>query len=534
MVQILAALLIFVPQVSAQETVADSLAAELTGAGGTERVDILNRLGNISLSSDLAQARDYADTALSESNDLGYDFGRAGALCTIGRFLHMTGHAEEAVATYHEALDLIGSDPGLNLTGLLHSRMGYALDDLERETEAIDSMKRGLPILAATEDRPSEGYIANYIGLLHWQRSEYDSALVYYHRSLDIREEVGTRRSEATTLNNIGIIHYQQGNYQQAVDYYLRSFRIHEEIDNIYGAALALNNLGITYRDWGEFDTALEYFRNGLAMAEHIQNAMAIGYSLNNIGSAFERKAVLDSARVYYEWSLDEYTAGDEASGMMLANNSLGNLYNLIGSHERGLDHARAALAIADSLGNIEHRAMALSRIGHSQMHLGMLLEARAHFLQSMALCREMGKRDLIKDNFYHLYELSESEGDTGAALDYFIRYSSLKDSLFNEESARNIEHLRISFDTGRKEQENEQLRRERTIQEAVIRRNRTIIVLISALLAIIALSSVVVYSLYRTRTGHIPRSKPPTRKSGARTDESRNRSVNSRRPSGT
>ena len=78
----------------------------------------------------------------------------------------------------------------------------------------------------------------------------------------------------------------------------------------------------------------------------------------------------------------------------------------------------------------------------------------------------------------------------------YYRRYKALNDSLFSEEVEKNINYVRLTYETEKKERENEVLRNEKLAQQIIIRRNKIINVLISiSLVSIIALSVILYFA---------------------------------------
>ncbi len=61
-------------------------------------------------------------------------------------------------------------------------------------------------------------------------RGDYDRALEWYQRALEIFEELGTRSGMAISFSQIGILFTKQGAPEEAVPLNLRGLAIHVEI----------------------------------------------------------------------------------------------------------------------------------------------------------------------------------------------------------------------------------------------------------------------------------------------------------------
>ena len=79
----------------------------------------------------------------------------------------------------------------------------------------------------------------------NWRKSNYDLALEYNHKALEIFKKQGNRKAVASSYNNIGAIYYNQSSYPQALAYFFKSLEIEEELVNKQGMAAAHNNIGL-------------------------------------------------------------------------------------------------------------------------------------------------------------------------------------------------------------------------------------------------------------------------------------------------
>ena len=74
------------------------------------------------------------------------------------------------------------------------------------------------------------------------------------------------------SINCIGVIYGQLNNYEKALEYFLKSLEINEEIGNKKGISYSLGNIGILYRRLKKYDKAIEYLLESLKIEEEIGN----------------------------------------------------------------------------------------------------------------------------------------------------------------------------------------------------------------------------------------------------------------------
>jgi len=480
-------------------TAIDSLITEIDKTTGTEKVDALNRLSLQYLDVDVDNGLRYGAEALHLSRELDYKNGQIVALSTVGRAYSLTGHHQEAIDHLLQALELIGQDEKHEITGYTYEWLGVAYRDLSQYQEARDAANKAYALFHQSNDLTGVAHASNSLGLIAWRTGEYDRSLDYLHEALRLRITLKDKGLTAKTYNNLGVVYFQIADYEKALDHYFQSLRVREEIEDDTGIAIVLSNIGKTYKEWGKTDEAMEYFKRSYDKATAIDNNRAIGYALNNIGSVYEKRGEYESALEYYEKSLARYEHYG-LEGVILNLNCIAVIHNHLDNNEMAREFSNRAYAEALQSDNIEGQATALRNIGIAYRNQRDTENALDNFFRSLRLYQKIGQRELIKDTYLAISDLYTDMDDHKSALLYYKQYDALKDSLFNDEIAKNIDQMRIRYETDKKEQENVILRKERERQQVIIQSNKKILTLIIAILVIIAIFASVLYGFYRQK----------------------------------
>lgn len=151
----------------------------------------------------------------------------------------------------------------------------------------------------------------NNIGVVYYNLSEYDDALKYYGKALEIRKKVlGAKHPDtANSYNNIGIVYYDLGKYKDALKYYKDALKIQEKVlgEEHPDTATSYNNIGSADCKLGKYDKALDNFTKALKIQEkvlgeeHTDTAM----TYHNIGSVDRKLGKYDEALEYYDKALE-------------------------------------------------------------------------------------------------------------------------------------------------------------------------------------------------------------------------------------
>lgn len=203
-----------------------------------------------------------------------------------------------------------------------------------------------------------------------------------------------------------------------------------------------------------------------------------MAYSYNNMGTIYEQIGFYDSSLVYFQQSLEKYRDENDIDGIALNLNSIGSNYTFLGKYDKALNYLWRAHKTADSLGHTFGVVMALKNLGAVYHRMDEFPLALKHYLASMELCKTLGKQETLKNIYLEISKVYEETGEDAEALQYFRLYVDLNNSLYGEQIENNIDKLRIIYEAEKMEDENQVLRQREQEQDAIIARNRGIILI--------------------------------------------------------
>ena len=477
-----------------QTTAVDSLMTLLVDAEGENRIDLMNDLAVQYADVDPDSGLRYAEKAARESIIKGYANGEVESYSASGYILYKLGRYNEAEKKLLYALNLLHGDESSQLAGLCYLRLANTYRRMERKSDALSMYYTSIRILEKTGETLLAAHAKNNLGLTYWQVSEYDSALVYYKSALKDYNDLGNEFQIAYVNNNIGVNHYQVGAYESALRHYFVSLEIREKLGDNNGVALVLNNIGKTYRRLGKEDEAHSFFNDALTICKQTGDKMVLGYTYYNIGEILEGDEQYKKALSHYEKSLSYYQSNDDFMGLVLCLNAISSVSNKLGDYDRALDMSARAYEIADRIDNKEGIAQALYNTAETYAGQGYRDRALGLFGRALLVSREMKLRELTRDIYRNMSDLYAADGSYREALEYLSLHMSLGDSLLNEASSRNMSTLKIMYETERRDRENMLLRHENRNRQAIIERERGIILLVSVLLVSVLGLSFVLY----------------------------------------
>jgi tetratricopeptide (TPR) repeat protein len=375
----------------------------------------------------------------------------------------------------------------------------------------IDSLEN---ILKTTnnKEKPSilnelaKNYIEIYLGIVFYNKSNYDKSLEYSMEALQILEEINEKEEIEKIYNKIGLAYKKQGNYEKAVEYYNRSLELSQEIDNIQGIAIAQNNIGTIYKNCGDYEKAIEYYNISLEISQKIDDKKGIARTQNNIGLVYYKWGKYEKAIEFFNISFEIYQEFGDKQGIASALNNMGIVYGELNNYEKAIEYynrslvlkqeigdkqriantlhnigniysSRAnykkaieyyynSLKISQEIGDKQGCALSQSNIGSSYLDMGNYKKAIEFYNKSLQIAQSLDLKGLIYNNFQGLSGVYSATKEYNKSLEYYKLYITIKDSVFNEKSRQQITNLEFRHETEKNENKIKLLEKNQKIQE--------------------------------------------------------------------
>ncbi|MDO9578429.1 MAG: tetratricopeptide repeat protein [Candidatus Cloacimonadales bacterium] len=306
------------------------------------------------------------------------------------------------------------------------------------------------------------------IGFYYFDLHQYDKALQFQKESLVLSEDVDFKIGKANALNNIGNIYEAQSSYDYALECHLKALDINREIGIEERIATSYNNIGNIYYCLSNYEKALEYYQNSLELKERSGKKDKIAGALSNIGNVYLGLEEDNKAIEYYQQALNLMIEIDHKQGIAHFTNNIGIIYGDLGNYEEALKFLTSARKAYEELGDKRGLARSLYNMANLQEKLLDPQKSLEYLSQSLALALEVDDQDIIL-NSYELYSnLYKKQKNFEKALDFHELYTTLKDSIFSQESSNKIAEMQVKFETEKKEKENEIYRLELEKQKLI------------------------------------------------------------------
>ncbi|MGH1336511.1 MAG: tetratricopeptide repeat-containing sensor histidine kinase [Aureispira sp.] len=380
---------------------------------------------------------------------------------------------------------LLGQLLSLHARSDLDKALGYAHQTLSLIAQANDGSQ---------DHNKSQAQVLNTIGSLYAYQGKYKQALLWFDSSLTFSFAINDSAQVGNTYSNIGSIYTAQQKQTKALEYIYKAMDINEAIRDSSQVTFALNALLHIYIDKEEYDKAIQIgtkinnYRRfcepydwvinslNMGMAHHGKNqpeaALSYIHTASQLALSYQFKEL--EVISYRELARIHADENRQDSALYYADKVLNNIRNF-SEFQLGI----AYLTIANIYAQYDQPKESI-KLYEKSLEYAMTY----HFTRS------------IKDNYKGLANVYATLGDHKKAYEYQSQMIVLKDSLLNETKQKQIEELEIQYETTKKEQSNQLLRKERDIEKLKVERGQYWILGLGLLLLV---GLIVSYSILRT-----------------------------------
>lgn len=300
----------------------------------------------------MEQAKTWDSSALSEARK-------------SHRYLNLISFIEEKIQPF------TGNDEGFK--GDVFKGLGYLHDMTDNLEKASENFREAKKIFLRIKDKKGLAETHILMGDMHRDYGRYRQALQNYQKAIEAsKNKPKLSDLEAECLYGIGDLDRTTGNYPKALKNLREAKRIYRKNKNIVGVSEVLWIEGYTYIYMNQYAKAAKAFRQMIK---------------------------------WYEQGLVDETHRDTATG------ALGDVYRLTGRYEESLKLYTEAEESMDIQGNTSQRAWILAMMGHSNLQLNKIHDAKRSILKAENLSRKTGNDICLVWTLQAKAELERIEG---------------------------------------------------------------------------------------------------------------------------
>lgn len=201
---------------------------------------------------------------------------------------YFNGNFDENIKYSLQAIKLFEKLKHTEFLAREYGELGFRMSK-RHPVKGLYYMQKGMKISESNHHIQPLLSIYNNYGTLKKNEKQIDSALLYFKKCLQLKQQIKDKAGIPYSLNNIAEIKIEQRKFKEAKELIHQAFNLRLELDDYYGISDSYAYFGDLYQAEGKYELAIKNFKSSVAIANKygFNNLQRHGYLM--LSQCFEK-----------------------------------------------------------------------------------------------------------------------------------------------------------------------------------------------------------------------------------------------------
>lgn len=291
-----------------------------------------------------------------------------------------------------------------------------------------------------------------------------DSSKYYLELAFELADKNNFKLFKGEILHRIGGSYYVKGQYDLALDYFTKGLEVYSEINDARGLAVSYNNIGMIYNVYNNFEKTVKYHRLSIKLCEEVGDSLLLGTNYFNLGITYNEFMRHDSALIFANKAIEIYTKLKQEKENTRVYNLKGNIYTATGNYDLAKNMFDKIINQKDTT-NLWDYSFAHDGMAKLFYEKGNYLKSIKYGKIAFNLSKKLETKWDIQSAALILSKSYKKLDRYDSAYKYLLLNKLYNDSLINKEIKSHIEYTELK----NAQFKNEQLLKDKEIQQRKI-----------------------------------------------------------------
>ena len=418
----------------------DSLLKELETSPDNEQLDVLTEL-IYAFKNDSSKGGYYFNLAKKKAIKQN-DYSELSEIYIHKSWIHKVKYQyDEVLKARRKAVEYAEMSTDKEQIGNAYKALSIAFKkNAKMDSSRIYSYKT-LALYCELGDSLNIGKSYDRLGLLHYNLSNFDSAIIFINKAEHLIRKYGTKEDKTVVLYHKGLILQAKGRFFEAVNLYfelIEKFKQLRQTSNVWNTYDMLGN--IFYR-LKEYERSLELYKKAYRIKVKRGHKLAISYSLNNFARVYNELGLQDTALLLARKSLAVKLKLGSLNDIANSEEYLSRIFIKKGEYDSAIVYGNRAFRKYESADNYTGSALSALNIARAGKYRDDI--ESLSWIDS-AVTRIKPEKDVfVASKVYKgAYEIFKAAGNKNKALNYLELYNQLKDKLHAGKKSYQLQYL--------------------------------------------------------------------------------------------
>lgn len=258
----------------------------------------LNRISEFDITSNDSIAY-YLDSIINLAGNYGLTNTVASAYFQVGIHNYRQNKYPEAREYFEKAILLAKKSDDTLLLGKSLQVLGSLALTMGDDNLCLKLNYEALPLFEKTNYLDGIARVYNIIGLYKSGQNDYDSAISYYSRAMEINRQIGNQTGLIHNRGNLAYLYEKMGRFEEAESTYLELEAELIDIGDSLNLPVIYSDLASVKKRTGQIKKAGKYLRKAVGILENTKDSAGLGPNYGDLGETYYAIKQYDSAKYF-------------------------------------------------------------------------------------------------------------------------------------------------------------------------------------------------------------------------------------------
>jgi signal transduction histidine kinase len=320
----------------------------------------------------------------------------------------------------------------------------YSTSDFEKSKTFAE---RELNLAKKIKDSKWIAQAYNDLAISYYKLGDFDSSLIMNYHALDIREKLKDDLLIASSLSKIGTIYQETGKYKKAIEIQFKVLKISEKAQKKTNIGITKNNIAVIYHQLKNTDKSIHFSKSAITEFDPETEDYYIAQSHGNLGSSYSVLKKHQTSNYYLQLALKVFKKYGDKVNEAGVENGIGLNFRSQNKIDEALLHYQKAYDLSSEINDKTGKNLYAHNISIVLKKLGRFQEAEKYLLETLTNTEESNsaQRLMLYRQLATLYGYLKD----GDKVEFYLdKYSSLKETIFNQNNAKEIANFETKYNT--------------------------------------------------------------------------------------
>jgi tetratricopeptide (TPR) repeat protein len=338
----------------------------------------------------------------------------------------------------------------------------------------------------------------------YYTTRDHTQSLPLINEAIEIAKDIGYVRGEGYALNALSTYYTLTGELDSALVMALQAEKILLEVDDQENLLITYSTMARIYSANGKQDKALNIRLKNIEIVKNDAPSPTKASYYFYVGKSYQVLSNYEEAETYFLEALNVSIQCQFATGVAIAEGSLGILYGEQGKYIKAIEFLKRTLKFSEKHKQVANMAASYLSIGEYYENLNEYALALENNSKAIEMYEEMNNYKWLKEAYRLQSKYHERKKDFERANVFLKLHYAMVDTLFSISKTKTIEELQTKYETEKKEVEIATLSQKATIQALELKQKNQSIIIGLVVFALLFLAGVFMYRqrmAYREKT---------------------------------